>query len=300
MPIRILSPDENGGMPEGGDPRSITRLEYERGKSDFDNYYQGKIVNNSGTSFRTNLSLLTPFPMSELQALVQNELPAHLIDQAVIAFYHGYDRATGEVLRGLRVLTHSLKSDVENYYWFHPRIDQQGEPLPSHYLQKTSQQVQRSSGDWVSIYTIKPVKDPTEWSINQCDYYLCFKRHRSPMNATPVFDSMVMTEDPKAVVYPYKKEVLKLGTDTQSVVPGEILYYIISDFTTYLKSNEVPEIKGSEGYRHSLSIHMGYISGTYLNELLDSNNFVLTLAHKGIDYGHLCPPRCEKANFDRK
>jgi len=278
---------------KAGELRPIDLIEYDKGIKDFDKYFKigGKV--KKGT--------LTPIKRNVLDAFVLDELEAsgntNNLNNSILVFYHGYDRAKGKIVRGARVIVHSENCDSEGNWWLNQALV--GEyALPSHEFVKTALEV--TVAGWKNpVYKLKLIPSTFDWSTYQDDYF-DNSRHLAPKDEpNPDFQPLTNGIDPKAVYFPYNDEIRQLATHNQVGANGKEMYFIISDFASYVENeNTRVRVAGPNGYYHSLSVHTAYFSNYLLVQLLNDDNLV-TAVNRGMDYGHLCPPRCDRAQLEQ-
>lgn len=289
MPVKIVSDDKKfGPLAYVGNPAPISETEYRNGLRTFNSHFR---FNGSG-----NKAKLFPILRSEIDTLVQQELPNATDQQrAVIVFYHGYDQSNG-LRRGVRVATHAATSSGDNWD-ISPELGEAGK-LPTHeFIAIPNVSTSIGSVSNHPLYALRPITSTTEWEALQLNYYSLCSRHLSPQTNNPTnFTQPSGVDDPKAVYFPYKAEIWELANQNSPLVsPGVGLYYIVADFCSFLTMGGSRVNVSRDGYYHSVSIHTAYIDSGQMIQLIEDGTSASTIVNDGIDYGHICPPRCDRA-----
>jgi len=193
-----------------------------------------------------------------------------------IAIYHGLDKH-GNIEHGIRLLEGQWNGDEAE---LQNDLSEEAWSLPSHCFKNNRIQIANQN----------------DWKILQSRYYQEVTVKRDGYSSP---EDINISSDPKAVLFPWEREIKKLFIDNQieSQVPSKELRYVISDFSDHLNEYSVISFQGIDGFRHSKVLHIERFDQTRSIPLLGNGFSISSLHFRGIEYGNLCPPRCKFLKF---
>lgn len=291
MPIEISSDSSNKGYFNQQVP-SISRDEYLTGIDNFNFCFTYDDVGNKGTAILIPWQSFAQKVELEIQAI-----PNLHEDQAVVAFYHGYDTHNNKVRVGFRVFEINTRANADGeYHIMYPNRETRS--FPSHEFLQEGDMV-RFRGSNILANSIS--NELSSWPFSQNYFNPLMKVHRSPRRpVTMSFNPVSEQEDPKMVIFPWINEISKMADDN-TVPASHEKYLIISDFTPFIEDGATRvKIAGDDGYYHSKSLHIGSKDPNgVIDELNKAGCSVCfpNFTNLGLDYGNLCPPRCGEVKF---
>lgn len=227
-------------------------------------------------NFNTRLHLDStnqPIPVSghRLDSIVLNGLLHVTPDSNAITFYHGL--RDGTLYTGLRATT--ITGDE-----IKPELDDVDGQYPTHLLLDTGMLTELGTNEWAPF-------------IQQ--YYQHVKVERAQTGFTPLNP----VHDPKCITFPWS-EIDDLITKMSSkLAPEERATPVLGHFAWFYREQHGERVfNGPHGIRHSYCIYMRRLNpdGSLGANMLNDDDLVLPSSEHGLNFGHMCPPKCKKTS----
>lgn len=227
-------------------------------------------------NFNTSIRHITnngPLPLvgHRLDMMVLNGLLQATPGSNAITFYHGL--RDGSLYTGTRATT--ITGDK-----IEPELDTPAGEYPTHMLIDGGPLMPLSSNEWV------PFKQ---------QYYAEVEVDRADAGFAPLDPSL----DPKCITFPWSEIDTLVTKMTARLGLGERATPVLGHFAWFYREEYgVRVFNGPHGIRHSYCIYMRKLNGdgSLGPDMLNDHDLVLPTSEHGINFGHMCPPKCKKTS----